>query len=457
MKKLAVLGIGKSGISAARWAVKMDFECVLSDKRPKDQWPKDLLEWCEAKGVVVDFGEHSEDKILTSDVICPSPGIPHDIPILEEARRLNIPIVGEACLGVSLWKGPKIGITGTNGKTTVTTLVGQMLKESGVPVFVGGNIGNPILEQVDSVPPGTVLVAEISSFQLDLFPWERDSYQLPQPVFDVAVLLNVAQDHLERYEDFDAYAKSKARIFQFQDRSGWAITGEDELALLKGLGVVPKARTIVIKSSSLGPKTSVLTIMWPEGGEEDYDLSKVNLPGEHNISNLYAAITASRLMGAKISVIQRVIERFKLPKSRLELVKTVKGVKFINDSKATNLHATLAAIRSIDAPIVLIAGGLGKGQDFSLLREQNVQNRVKAAVLMGSSAEDLKRSLGNVPCFLVNGKGDGWQKMEEAVKLAFSKAEDGDVVLLSPACASFDLFGGYEERGEAFRDAVKRL
>ena len=467
MSRIAVLGIGKSGLSAAKWAVTHGLECVLSDVLPLKKWPEELVSWCELHGVSIDAGGHSSEKILSSQLIVPSPGIPLDTPILRAAKREKIPICGELALAVGLWPGPKIGITGTNGKTTCTNLVGEMLKRSGRPTFVGGNLGTPVLEKVHEVgEEETILVAEVSSFQLDLFPLGPDMKRtveavkrlVPEfrpPAFDVSILLNISQDHLERYKDFGEYVKSKARIFRTQSMGSWGIIGRDAINTLKEHGVSLRLRQIALETPDGGEK--VVVLKWPEGGSETYDTSRFKPMGRHNRENLMAALYAARLLGARQSACQEVINGFSPPGHRLELVAEKSGIRFIDDSKATNLHATLAAIEAIGGTCVLICGGQAKGQDFSPLNTPQVRERVRGAVIMGEASRELSSHLGWTQQVAINGDGDGWEKMHQAVKAAFEMARSGDVVLLSPACASFDLFSGYGDRGDAFRAAVERL
>jgi len=455
MDRVAVIGIGKSGLAAARWALSQGLEVLLSDQMPETRWAPDVLSWCKKNGVEMDPGGHNKEKILSAECIIPSPGVPLTIPVLQEARKQGIPIWGELAIALSLWKGPVVGVTGTNGKTTVTTLIGTMLRESGIDALVAGNIGTPVLDRLDQAGPDTVLVLEVSSFQLDLFPEGRKKWPFEKPPrFNVAVLLNIAQDHLDRYKTFEAYAMSKARIFAFQEPNDWAVIQPEEIPLLARFNAQPRARRILNRPALRG---NGLLVSWPEGGHEGYNLSSWQLSGGHNIKNLYASIVSSRLMGARESSVQRTIDTFKAPPSRLEVVRTVNGVAFVNDSKATNCHATLAAVSAIKGPVILIAGGRGKGQDFGVLSRLKDSGKVIAAVLMGEDQEGLKKALDGIPLFLVDSRGNGWENMRKAVDIAFQQSREGTTILLSPACASFDLYSGYEERAEAFRDAVRNI
>ena len=463
MERIAVLGAGKSGLEVARWAVAHGLECVLSDVRPMTEWPHELVHWCRDNGVRIDAGGHSREAILSCRIIVPSPGVPLDIPVLQEARARKIPLVGELALALSLWRGPTLGITGTNGKTTCTALVAEMLKNSNIDAVVGGNIGTPLLGRASE--SGTrCLVAEVSSFQLDLFPsveeWRLigpflhriSGYSPSYPGFDVAVLLNIAQDHLERYGEPGDYVRSKAGIFSGQPPAGWAIVEEAALDLVTELGLEPRAKMLLIRPQ---PRNSRLLITWPGGEKESYDMSRFRLMGRHNLYNLTAAIYGARILGAGKPGIQAVIDTFRPLGHRLEFVAQRDGIVFIDDSKATNLHATLASVDAVDAPVVLICGGISKGQDFDGLQDPQVRRRLRGVVFLGDVDVGLKEALDGVPGVHINGRGHGWEKMQRAVRAAYAMAHPGDVVLLSPACASFDLYSGYSERGDAFKAAVK--
>ncbi len=488
INSIAVLGAGKSGIETAKWARMKGINVLLSDIRPISSWPKDVIEWCNKNGVLCEGGSHS-GQILSCDAISPSPGIPLSIPVLKEARKKNIPIIGELAIGLSLMTDAfSIGITGTNGKTTVTTLIGSILRDweckkaekDKKEVILCGNIGTPLISYVNSVKgyDKARLVIEISSFQLDLFPHGRhDEHHL----LDVAVLLNISQDHLERYKDIEQYAMSKARLFSLLKPNGYGIIGEEALRLLtavspamfnpedygKRLLIIPEHIEIkdekMQNTSSQGGKA--LTVTLPDGSKELYNLNGISLIGRHNLKNIYASILMARLSNVAQEEIQQAISQFIPLEHRLEIVREIDEITFVNDSKATNIDALISALNSFDSGIILLAGGLKKGQDFSPLNDPLLLKKVKLAILFGKDARDLEKAMaGHCDILVINNKNrnstdapNGNHIITQGVRLAYRHAAKGDVVLFSPACASFDLFNNYKERGKAFKDAVFKL
>jgi UDP-N-acetylmuramoylalanine--D-glutamate ligase len=324
-------------------------------------------------------------------------------------------------------------VTGTNGKTTTTTLLGEMLKNSGQKVFVGGNIGNPLIDYVDKGEKAEVIVAEVSSFQLDTIDTFRPK---------VAVALNITEDHLDRYSDFAAYARAKARIFENQK--------ESDVAVFNGLDPFIGSICKNIKSKKLPFYNQSVNDAEINTFFKSLDFSSINLPGKHNLENAYAASLAALTIGGSLEGIQSALSNFKGLPHRLEYVATINGVSFFNDSKATNVNAVARALETFSKPIILIMGGRDKGGNFQTLRDL-VRRCVKKLIVLGEAKEDILFALGDIT------STKRASSMEDAVLSAYHAAARGDVVLLSPACASFDMYAGYAQRGENFCRAVGKL
>ncbi|UKL12886.1 UDP-N-acetylmuramoyl-L-alanine--D-glutamate ligase [Dissulfurimicrobium hydrothermale] len=465
-KKIVVLGIGASGEAAAKWAESRGAMVVVSDLKPIGRWPSDFIEWARARGVGIEAGKNDPKTCLSADMVIVSPGIPLDAHVVRSTLEYGIPITGELALAVSLWRGPLIAITGTNGKTTTTSLVGEMFKTAGLPHVTAGNIGVPLLGflQHDEYNSGEAAVLEVSSFQLDAFSLNRGWFRPPR--FNIAAFLNLSPDHLDRYPGLAAYGESKASLFKFQTGSDWAVMNGDDPNLLPFRDRGMAKRLIFgrcdhgLHGALIRRESGQIILRLPEsigGSDEVYSLKNWGLKGIHNLENLAAAILIARVSGIGPAVVQEVISTFKAPPHRIEWVATKNGINYYDDSKGTNVVSVIKAIESIDGPVVLIAGGRGKGEDYSPLRHYAESGRVSAFVLMGEEASVIKDAVGvAVPVFEIV-ETDGWQAMREAVRLAALNAEDGGAVLLSPACASFDMFEDYRERGLAFKKAVLEL
>jgi len=460
-KKVTILGTGVSGRAAAGWIVSQGAQVICSDLNPLNKWPKGLAGWCDKNGVGVETKKHKVETCLSSDLIVASPGVPPEIPALVAARRSNIPVVGELALAASFWKGPLIGITGTNGKTTTTMLVDEMLKKANVPHVRAGNIGTPLSALIKEHTEETIAVLEISSFQLDYFPRTK-YFPFTPPKFKTTAWLNLDPDHLDRYRDIKNYGESKAAIYDFQRPEDWAIRNMDdkELETWKDRG---RARRLYfgmlrpgVPGAVLDTSLKKISVMWPDNKWEEYDLESWSPRGRHNVENLACAILISRLAGAGVDAVQSVIQSFKAAHHRLQWVVQNAGIDYYDDSKATNVASVLRALESIDQPIVLIVGGRGKGEDYASLAEVTKKVRIRSAIAIGEEAKALKKVLGKViPVIQVSGTKNGKKTMRKAVEEATSLAEPGDVILLSPACSSFDMFKNYEERGMAFQEAAR--
>ena len=456
-KKITVLGIGISGREAARWLCGNGGIVTLSDMLPEKDWPEDIKKWCGTKGVMIEVGGHMEETIKTSDLVVVSPGVPSNAPPIKWAKAQGIPCLGEFALAVSLWKGPIIAITGTNGKTTTTKLLGAMMEKEGKRHVVAGNVGVPFISCMDQNSPETLAVLEVSSFQLDYIPFEGN-------FFNAAAWLNLSPDHLDRYEDFKAYGESKAKLFDLQGENGWAVINHDDPELIpwRKRGA---ARRLFFSASPLDrpgawfqEEKGILHCVVDDNTREEYDLSKWQLKGVHNLENLAASVLLARVSGVGQKAVQSAIDTFRAPSHRLQFVLADKDLVFFDDSKATNVASSLMAIRALKEKIVLLAGGRGKGEDYSPLRVPAREGRLRAVVTLGEEAQAIGEVFsGIVPVIRINGSDEGQKIMKEAVSAAVFYAKKGDAVLLSPACASFDMFKNYEERGKAFQKAVREL
>ncbi len=450
-KNILIVGLGVSGIAAARFLRRHGASVTISDLAEEDALGPHLPA-VRALGVATEIGHHRDETFEGADLIVVSPGVPHRIPPLERARERGIEVIGEIELAARFIRQPMVAVTGTNGKTTTATLTGEMLTQSGLDVFVGGNIGNPLIEYVDRGRKADILVVEVSSFQLDTVSSFRPR---------VGILLNITQDHQDRYPDFDAYAASKARIFENQL--------EDDVAILNGNDPVALSVCQNIRS-----RRAIFEHAPPYGTARDEDVmgatiekdrivlrpgdhgvpgDHIRLPGgaffgRHNGENVAAASLATLAMGGTREGVQSALDGFRGLAHRLEYIGTIDGVRYFDDSKATNVDAVVKALDAFSSPVVLIMGGRNKGNDFRILAE-SVEGHVKKLIVIGEAREEIETVLGPyVP-------SEAAASMEKAVQRARQGAENGDVILLSPACASFDMYNSYAERGAAFRREVE--
>lgn len=448
---ILVAGMGKSGIAAARFLKSRGKKVIITDI---DASKTETARALEDEGIIVQAGIHDPKTFENAEMIVASPGIPLDQACFERAASKAVPIRGEMDLACDYIEEPIVAITGTNGKTTVTTLISQMLSTSGKKVFTGGNIGNPLINYPDEKDKADVVVVEVSSFQLDTASCFKP---------DIAVLLNISQDHLDRYSSYAAYRDSKWRIFMHQTENDIAIiqnriqNSEEKIKKLKAsLLNIHSGKNIKDKcflGTSAGNTFFIsenLLIIHHGDHSSCLDLSQSPLPGRHNRENLIAAAMASFSAGATVQGIETVIKNFKGLDHRIQYVDTIDGVSFYNDSKATNTDAVETAISCFNKDIVLIMGGKEKNTDFTPLKTM-IQNRVKQIIAMGETRHKIKKIFDSLcPALCVN-------DMEEAVNRAFQSASSGEIVLLSPACASFDMFSSYGDRGNQFMENVKRL
>src|SRR5262249_31610201 len=391
---------------------------------------------------------HGERTFRDQDLIVISPGVPTDVPPLARARALGLPVIGEIELASRFLKGRIVAITGSNGKTTTTTLFCELIAAASQRVLVGGNIGTPVILLVDDSTDETFNVLEVSSFQLETI----ETFH-PQ----IAVILNITPDHLDRHGSFQAYVDAKARIFKNQTASDWAVLNLDnqvtaELAPRTTAGIAWFTRTSLDTKRSYGAFLRDERILWREDGRESeiMPVKEIPLKGMHNQENVLAAVCVARLAGADSESIRRGVQKFKAVEHRLQLIANIRGVEYYNDSKATNVDATIKAIESFPGNIHLILGGKDKDSDYSLMNDL-LRARVKRVYTIGSAAEKIRSHIGDAAEIVAAGT------LDVAVQRASQSAVAGDIGLLAPACASFDQFDNYEHRGRVFRTLVEEL
>lgn len=443
-KKVAVIGVGKTGLATARFLAGRRARIVLTDQKPVSAW-QEALSGLADLGADVTTAPYGPEILADADLVIPSPGIYPANPILAEALRRGIPILSELELAWRFLRTPLIAITGTNGKTTVTTLIGEILRTDGRQVFVGGNIGAPLIGYADSPQEADWAVVEVSSFQLQ---WAQEFH--PR----VALLLNVTSDHVDYHGSFEAYRQIKERIFARQDAADLAVLNADDPSAGSLTRSVAARVALFGSSGPLGAGISLqgdsLVRTLPGGGREEYPLGMIRIPGRHNIENVMAAILAARECGCAVADIVRAVENFRGIAHRIEFTGEKKGVRYYDDSKGTNVGAVARALESFSAPVLLLLGGRDKEGDFETLAPL-IRERVRELILFGEAAAKINGLLGGVvPTTLA-------ATLKEAVTTAAGLASPGDVVLLSPGCASFDEFSDYKARGRCFKDLVGRL
>jgi len=447
-KKIVVVGLGRSGAATARFLTRRGAGVTVTD-RALPGTLQDAVKSLDGLGVRWCLGRHAAEDFEAADMVVLSPGVPHTLPVLDTARNRGVPVIGEMELAARFITEPIVAVTGTNGKTTTTELTAKMLECSGKRVFMGGNIGTPLVAYADNENHQVdVVVIEVSSFQLDTSVTFRP---------DTAVLLNITDDHLDRYPDFDAYAESKWRIFANQQPADTAIlNGMDAtvVGLMDKCPLLAQRQIFSDRHMLNGAQIEAdrITMVHHRRVTGAFSLKQSGLIGPHNRENTAAACLAARAAGATDTGIQEAIDAFVGLPHRLETVGWVGGVRFVNDSKATNVDALKRALACFDRPVVLIMGGQNKRGDFTQLRPY-VQRRVKTIVAMGEARREIEDALAGTPQRGLLGAAS----LEEAVDKAVAAAANGDTVLLSPACASFDMFDSYAHRGSQFKEIVRGL
>jgi UDP-N-acetylmuramoylalanine--D-glutamate ligase len=447
-KRVLVVGLGKSGVASALFLKSHGALVTVSDTKSGDELRNEIPVLLD-HGITVETGGHGDRTFRGQDLIVVSPGVPIDAPPLVQARALGEAVIGEIELAAQFLLGPIVAITGSNGKTTTTTLTGEIMTAAGFPALVGGNIGTPAISLAERAQAETVIVLEISSFQLETIQTFRPK---------IAVVLNVTPDHLDRHRTFEVYVDAKARIFENQQGSDFAVLNADDPT---GVAMASRTRAqvfwfsrqkeveqgawvrdgnIVFRDARVEQKTQQREIM---------QVSEISLKGAHNLENVLAAVCAGALMGCAPDKIRQAVRDFKAVEHRLEFVATIRSVDYYNDSKATNVDATIKALESFPANIHLILGGKDKGSDYTVLNDL-LRQRVKRVYTIGAAATKIESQIKG-PEFVHA------ETLENAIRKANVVATPGDVVLLAPACASFDQFKNYEHRGQVFKEIVRGL
>jgi UDP-N-acetylmuramoylalanine--D-glutamate ligase len=443
-KRVLVVGLGRSGVASALFLKSKGARVTVSDSKPEDQLRNEMPALLD-QGIAVETGRHGERTFQNQDLIVVSPGVPVDAQPLVQARALGEQVIGEIELAYEFLPGPVIAITGSNGKTTTTTLVGEILAKSGLKTLVGGNIGTPAISLATQATSDTNIVLEVSSFQLETIRSFRPK---------VAVVLNITPDHLDRHRTFQAYVDAKARVFENQAPEDFAVLNADDPTCVE-LAKRTKAQVFWFsRKREVERGTSVRNgeVLFRSSGAEHLvmPVSDVPLKGGHNVENILAAICTAELMGCHAADIHRAVHEFKAVEHRLEFVANVRGVDYYNDSKATNVDATIKALESFPANIHLILGGKDKGSDYTVLNSL-LRERVKAVYTIGAAAEKIQNQIKGAAKVVAAGT------LDAAVKEASASASPGHIVLLAPACASFDQFQNYEHRGRVFKELVTNL
>jgi UDP-N-acetylmuramoylalanine--D-glutamate ligase len=442
-KRVLVVGLGKSGVASALFMQAHGARVTVSDTKSGDELRNEIPVLLD-HGITVETGGHGDRTFRGQDLIVVSPGVPVDAPPLVQARALGEAVIGEIELASQFLPGPVIAITGSNGKTTTTTLVGEIMVAAGFPTLVGGNIGTPAISLAERAKSETVIVLEISSFQLETVQTFRPK---------VGVVLNVTPDHLDRHHTFEIYADAKARIFANQQGSDFAVLNADDPTCV---AMAARTRAQVFwfsrqKEVQLGAwvRDGNVVFRHGTGQKEILQVSEIPLKGAHNLENVLAAVCASALMGCPPEKIRQAVTAFKAVEHRLEFVATIRGVDYYNDSKATNVDATIKALESFPANIHLILGGKDKGSDYTVLNDL-LRQRVKRVYTIGAAAAKIESQVKGPEVVHA-------ETLENAIRRANAVAQPGDVVLLAPACASFDQFKSYEHRGKVFKEIVGTL
>lgn len=443
-KRVLVVGMARSGLAAARCLSGRGALVTVTDQRHPSAFPEEMRELLELK-IGLELGAHREQTFTSHDLIVVSPGVPADLAPLQAARNKGIPVVPEVEVASWFLEGRLVGITGTNGKTTTTALAGKILKASGFDPFVGGNIGVPLISALDRDPQPSVLLVELSSFQLETIQNFRPR---------VAALLNLTPNHLDRHPSFEAYAAAKARIFENQTEQDFAILNADDLNVLKLTRGIRSRKIFFSRQQQLadGLFVSQGRVLYRVRQLERplFDVRDIRLRGEFNLENVLAASAMGCVLGADFGALRQAVREFGGVEHRLEFVREIAGVSFYNDSKATSVDAALKALQTFDRGVHLILGGKDKGAPYAPLRAL-MKDRVREVLTIGAAAEKIERELaGSVEI-------DQAGTLEIAIRHAFERAETGDSILLSPACSSYDQFENFEQRGKLFKEIAATL
>ena len=443
-KRVLVVGLGKSGVASALFLKSRGARVTVSDAKSEEQLRGEIPALLD-KGIAVEAGGHGERTFRQQDFIVVSPGVPIDQPMIVQAKQFGIPVIGEIELAARYLQGHIVAITGSNGKTTTTSLAGDVIAASGKPTLVGGNIGTPSIELVPKSTDTGWTVLEVSSFQLETIETFHPT---------IAAVLNVTPDHLDRHHTFEAYWAAKKRIFENQTSADFAVLNADDPECVRmAEGLKSKVLWFTRKTETkTGAFVRENKIYYRDhsGEREIMPVAEMQLKGSHNVENVLAAVCVGMAAGCSPDQIRSAVKAFKAVEHRLEYVATVGGVQYYNDSKATNVDATIKALESFPANIHIILGGKDKGSDYTVLKPL-LRERVKRVYTIGAAAEKIESHIAGATEILRTGT------LENAVRRATELAQPGDIVLLAPACASFDQFTGYEQRGRVFKELVASL
>ena len=443
-KRVLVVGLGKSGVASALFLKSRGARVTVSDSKPEAELRDEILLLLE-HGITVETGGHGDRTFRGQDLIVVSPGVPVDAPQLVQARNLGEPVIGEIELAAQFLSGPIVAITGANGKTTTASLAGEIIAAGNFSTLVGGNIGTPAISFVDQAGPATWTVLEVSSFQLETMVEFRPR---------IAVILNITPDHLDRHKTFVNYVNAKARIFENQRQDDFTVLNADD-PTTAGLSDRTRAQLFWFsrkKEIEKGAFARGTHIYFRDGHNEReiLPLAEVPLKGGHNLENVLAGVSIGILVGCQPEQIRQAVRIFKAVEHRLEFVARLAGVDYYNDSKATNVDATIKALESFPANILLILGGKDKGSDYTVLTDL-LRQRVKRVYTIGAAAAKIESQIQGAA------EIEHAETLENAVRRASEAAVAGDVILLAPACASFDQFQNYEHRGRVFKETVQSL
>ena len=441
-KRVLVVGLGKSGVASAIFLQSRGAKVTVSDAKSEAQLRQEIPQLLD-KGITVETGHHGERTFRDQDMIVISPGVPFDQPQLEQARTRGIPVIGEIELAAQFVPGHIVAITGSNGKTTTTSLCGDILKAGGKKTLVGGNIGTPAISFADQADENTWCVLEISSFQLETIQTFRP---------EIAAILNITPDHLDRHRTFANYATAKERIFENQRASDFAVLNADNEPCAE-IGKRVKSKVLWFSRRhevERGAFVKSGKIVFRDASEREImRVDDMLLKGAHNVENVLAAVCVGVAAGVGPEQIRNAVSQFKAVEHRLEYTATVNGVEYYNDSKATNVDATIKALESFTKGVHLILGGKDKGSPYTVLNDL-LHERVKTVYTIGAAASKIEAEVKGVEVVHA-------ETLENAVKLASQTAVAGDIVLLAPACASFDQFQSYEHRGRVFKGLVQQM
>lgn len=452
-KKILVVGLGKTGVSLAKFLTKYEANVTITDHKSKPELSAQLDQLEGYTNIKFELGSHSPKTFLSQDLVILSPGVASHLKIFEYARQQGVKITGEFEFAAGFIKEPVAAVTGTNGKTTIARLAESMLKEAGVEVWVGGSNENPITNYLLEDKKAKLVIAEVSGFMLE----HCVNFNPANVVF-----CNLAENHLDRYRSMEEYVNAKRKVFKNTNQATTSILNADDNAVVELARdpAVQRGRIFYFsRKPALEPQIMNIGGAVNIGDEikvrtgpdiESFNVKGIKMKGKHSVENVMAALLLAREYGATHESIQKTIDNFNGLKHRLEYVRKVGGVLFYNDSKATNVHAVLRSLDCFDENVILIAGGKDTNLNYEPLRNM-IKRKVKSLILVGEAKERINRDLGDfTETYLIG-------TFEEAVLIAYQKSRIGDIVLLSPACSSFDMFDSYEERGDYFKEIVKKF